>query len=243
MKPTFFRTPGAFRTWLEAHHASVGELWVGYYKKDSGKASLTWPESVDEALCVGWIDGIRKRIDDVSYMIRFTPRRRGSVWSSVNIARVQALIEQGSMQPAGLEAFEARTKPKAGIYSYEQRPADLPEPYARRLKQQRAAWVFFRTQPPSYRKAATWWVISAKREDTRLKRLAKLAAHSAQGLRLPEFTLQKPATLGRDTMTARDFRRIALGLARVDEDTPGTVLTLARQHVAKTRIARPAARR
>jgi uncharacterized protein YdeI (YjbR/CyaY-like superfamily) len=127
MKPTCFRTPAAFRAWLRQHHARSGELWVGYYKKDSGTPSLTWPESVDEALCVGWIDGIRKRIDDVRYMIRFTPRRRGSVWSSVNIARVHALIEQGRMQPAGLEAFDARTENRSGIYSYEQRPADLPE--------------------------------------------------------------------------------------------------------------------
>jgi len=192
MQPTFFRTPAAFRTWLRTHHARGDELWVGFYKKDSGKASLTWPESVDEALCVGWIDGIRKRIDDVSYMIRFTPRRRGSVWSSVNIARAQALIEVGRMQPAGLEAFQARTEHQSGIYSYEQRPADLPASYARRITQQRAAWAFFRAQPPSYRKAVTWWVVSAKREDTRLKRLDKLEAHSAQGLRLPEFTLQKP---------------------------------------------------
>jgi uncharacterized protein YdeI (YjbR/CyaY-like superfamily) len=190
MDPIFFRTPSAFRRWLASHHAMVSELWVGYYKKDSGTPSVTWPESVDEALCVGWIDGIRKRIDDTRYMIRFTPRRPGSTWSSVNIARVHALIEQGSMQPAGLTAFEARTAKKSGIYSYEQRPADLPEPYARLLKKQRAAWDFFEAQPPSYRKAATWWIVSAKKDDTRLKRLDKLAAHSAQGLRLPEFTLQ-----------------------------------------------------
>lgn len=193
MKPTFFRTPSAFRTWLETHHARSGELWVGYRKKDSGKPSITWPESVDEALCYGWIDGIRKRIDDISYMIRFTPRRAGSVWSSVNIARAQALIDERRMRPAGLEAFAARTENRSGIYSYEQRPEDLPEPYARLLKKQRVAWTFFQAQPPSYRRAATWWIVSAKKDDTRLKRVEKLAACSAQGLRVPEFTLQKPA--------------------------------------------------
>jgi len=194
MKPTFFRTPAAFRMWLRKHHAGVGELWVGYYKKDSGKPSVTWPESVDEALCVGWIDGIRKRIDDVSYVIRFTPRRRSSVWSSVNIARASALVEQGRMQPAGLEAFEARAQNRSGIYSYEQRPADLPEPYARLLKRQRAAWEFFQAQPPSYRKAATWWLVSARREETRLKRLDRLAACSVQGLKLPAFLSRSRGT-------------------------------------------------
>jgi uncharacterized protein YdeI (YjbR/CyaY-like superfamily) len=193
MEPIFFRTPSAFRRWLATHHATAGELWVGYYKRDSGQPSLTWPESVDEALCVGWIDGIRKRIDDMRYTIRFTPRRPGSTWSSVNIARAHALIEQGRMRPSGLKAFEARTAKKSGIYAYEQRPADLPEPYARLLKTQRAAWAFFKAQPLYYRKVAGWWVVSAKKEETRLKRLEKLAAFSAQGKRLPEFTLQKPA--------------------------------------------------
>ena len=197
MDPIFFRTPSAFRRWLASHHATVSQLWVGYYKKDSGTPSVTWPESVDEALCVGWIDGIRKRIDDTRYMIRFTPRRPASTWSSVNIARVHALIEQGSMQPAGLTAFEARTANRSGIYSYEQRPADLPERYARVLKPHRAAWDFFRAQPPSYRKAAAWWIVSAKKDETRLKRLEKLTACSAQGLRLPEFTLGSAVTVAR----------------------------------------------
>ena len=199
MKPEFFRTAAAFRAWLEANHATAGELWVGYFKRGSGKPSLTWPESVDAALCYGWIDGIRKRIDDVRYTIRFTPRRPRSTWSSVNIARARALVEQGLMQATGLQAFEARTGDKSGVYSYEQRPADLPDPYARLLKRTRAAWAFFQAQPPSYRKAATWFVVSAKQEETRLKRVEKLAACSAQGLRLPEVTLQKPAR----TVTAK----------------------------------------
>lgn len=188
MKPMFFRTPAAFRAWLEAHHAKVAELWVGFYKRDSGRPSLTWPESVDEALCVGWIDGLRRRVDDASYTIRFTPRRPRSVWSSVNIARARVLIEQGRMQPAGLRAFEARTENTSGIYSYEQRPAELPAPYARLLKTQRAAWSFFQAQSPSYRKTATWWIVSAKQDATRLKRLDKLAACSARGMKLPEIT-------------------------------------------------------
>jgi uncharacterized protein YdeI (YjbR/CyaY-like superfamily) len=193
MKPTFFRTPSAFRAWLEAHHANVGELWVGYYKKDSGKPSVTWPESVDEALCYGWIDGIRKRVDDISYVIRFTPRRRGSIWSRVNVARAHALVGQGRMQPPGLAAFDARTAHASGIYSYERRPAELPQPYAGLLKKNRAAFDFLRAQPPSYRRIAAWWVVSAKREDTRLKRLERLTAGSARGLRLPELTLKTPA--------------------------------------------------
>ena len=197
MEPIFFRTPSAFRRWLATHHATAGELWVGYYKRDSGQPSLTWPESVDEALCVGWIDGIRKRIDDMRYTIRFTPRRPGSTWSGVNIARVHALIEQGSMQPAGLKAFEARTAKKSGIYSYEQRPADLPAPYARLLKKSRAAWDLYRAQPPSYRRVAAWWIVSAKKDETRLKRLDKLTACSAQGLRLPELTLGSAVTMAR----------------------------------------------
>ena len=127
MKPKFFKTPSDFRKWLRTHHASAAELWVGFYKKDSGKASITWPESVDEALCVGWIDGVRKSVDEISYMIRFSPRRPRSIWSAVNIKRAGELVEQGLMQPAGLKAFEARQEYRSGIYSYEQRTADLPD--------------------------------------------------------------------------------------------------------------------
>jgi uncharacterized protein YdeI (YjbR/CyaY-like superfamily) len=193
MKPTFFPTPTAFREWLEQHHDQADVLWVGYYKKGSGKPSITWPESVDEALCYGWIDGLRKSIDDLSYTIRFTPRRPGSFWSGVNIKRAQALIEAGQMRPAGLTAFQARKENRAGIYSYEQRGVDLEGPYNGLLKKNKAAWRFFQAQPASYRKAVSWWVISAKKEETRLKRLEKLMTHSAQGQRLPEFTPRKPA--------------------------------------------------
>ena len=193
MEPTFFRTPADFREWLVEHHAAADELLVGYFKKGSGKASITWPESVDEALCFGWIDGIRKSLDAISYTIRFTPRKPGSIWSSVNIGRARALIERGRMQPAGLKAFAARIENKSGIYAYEQRSAELEEPYSRLLKENGAAWSFFREQPPSYRKAVSWWIVSAKREETRLKRLAKLADFSASGQRLPEMTPSKPA--------------------------------------------------
>jgi uncharacterized protein YdeI (YjbR/CyaY-like superfamily) len=184
MTPTFFQTPAAFREWLERHHASSDVLLVGYYKKGSGKPSITWPESVDEALCYGWIDGVRKSIDDASYTIRFTPRKPGSIWSSVNIKRAQALIEQGRMHPAGLKAYQVRKENKSGIYSYEQRSVELPEPYSRLLKKNKTAWSFFQTQPPSYRKAISWWIVSAKKEETRLKRLEKLMEYSARGQRL-----------------------------------------------------------
>ncbi len=180
----FFKTPGDFRRWLEKNHASATELVVGYYKKDSGRPSITWPESVDQALCFGWIDGIRRRVDEVSYSIRFTPRRTGSIWSAVNIKRVKELNLTALMQPAGLKAFAARKENKSGIYAYEQRSAELPEPYDKKLKENKAAWKFFYAQPASYRKRAFWWVVSAKREETRLKRLEKLINESAAGRRL-----------------------------------------------------------
>ncbi len=180
---TFFRSPPAFRAWLAKHHSTDRELLVGYHKKDSGKPSMTWPESVDEALCFGWIDGIRKRVDDDSYTIRFTPRRSRSIWSAVNIKRARELTALGSMQPAGLQAFRAREENRSGIYAYEQRTEQLPEPYARKLRKHKTAWAFFLAQSASYRKTIGWWVISAKKEETRLKRLAKLIDDSAQGRR------------------------------------------------------------
>jgi uncharacterized protein YdeI (YjbR/CyaY-like superfamily) len=188
MQPTFFATPADFRKWLEEHHETAKELLVGFYKKDSGKPSITWPESVDQALCVGWIDGIRKRIDDESYTIRFTPRRPGSIWSAVNIKRMQELIDQGLARPAGLRAFEARKENRSGIYSYEQRPESLGEPYASRLRENSAAAEFFESRSASYRRAAIWWVVSAKKEETRLKRLGELIEYSAKGQTIPAFT-------------------------------------------------------
>ncbi len=184
MAVVFFSAPADFRKWLRCNHAKATELWVGFHRKHTGKPSMTWPESVDEALCVGWIDGIRKSIDAESYMIRFTPRRRGSIWSAVNIKRVEFLTNEKRMQPAGLAAFAARVENKSGIYSYEQRSEQFPEPYAGGLRKNSAAWKFFQAQPPSYRKAIGWWVVSAKQEETRRKRLEKLIAESARGRRL-----------------------------------------------------------
>jgi uncharacterized protein YdeI (YjbR/CyaY-like superfamily) len=182
--PKFFRTPADFRKWLEKNHASARELWVGFYRKDSGKPSITWPESVDEALCFGWIDGIRKRVDEFSYKIRFTPRRRGSIWSAINIKRAQVLKKQKRMRLAGLKAFAAKIENKSGIYSYEQLPAELPARYGRMLKKNKVASDFFKEQPPGYRKMMSWYIVSAKKEETRLMRLSKLIAASAKRKRL-----------------------------------------------------------
>lgn len=184
MKPRFFKTPAAFRKWLAANHTKSKELWVGYYKKDTGKASITWPESVDEALCFGWIDGIRKKFDDESYVIRFTPRKPESIWSVVNIRNVERLVKDKRMAEAGLKAYALRKEFRSGIYSYEQRPAELVEPYASHFKKNKAAWKFFQAQPPGYRKLMTWFIVSAKTEETRQKRLARLIEGSAKGLRL-----------------------------------------------------------
>ena len=180
----FFRTATDFHEWLEKHHGTSTELWVGFYRKDSGKLSITWPESVDEALCFGWIDGIRKRLDEISYKIRFTPRRRASIWSAINIKRAQELTKEKRMRPAGLKAFAARIENKSGIYAYEQRSAELEEPYRTRLKKNKAAWDFFQAQSPSYRKMISWWIVSAKKEETRTKRLARLIKESVKRKRL-----------------------------------------------------------
>jgi uncharacterized protein YdeI (YjbR/CyaY-like superfamily) len=184
LKPEFFQTPADFQTWLEKNHATATELWVGFYTKDSGKPSITWPESVDQALCFGWIDGIRKRVDEISYQIRFTPRRRGSIWSAINIKRAKQLVRQKQMRPTGLKAFAARIENKSGIYSYEQRSTELSQPYAKLLKKNKTASNFFEKQSPSYRKMIGWWIVSAKREETRMARMAKLISESAKGKRL-----------------------------------------------------------
>ncbi|MEY2603183.1 MAG: hypothetical protein QOH31_957 [Verrucomicrobiota bacterium] len=183
-EPLFFTDQTSFRDWLKVHHQTRLELWVGFYKRDSGRASITWPESVDEALCFGWIDGIRKRVDNLSYTIRFTPRRKRSVWSTINIKRVRVLTGEGRMQAAGLKAFEARRENKSGIYSYEQQREQMEEPYRSVLKKNKAAWTFFQSQPAWYRQQTDWWVISAKKEETRQKRLQKLIDSCTRGKRL-----------------------------------------------------------
>jgi uncharacterized protein YdeI (YjbR/CyaY-like superfamily) len=182
--PRFFSAPARFRRWLEHHHDGKVELWVGYYKKETGRRSMTWPESVDEALCFGWIDGIRKAVDEISYTIRFTPRRKTSVWSAINIRNVQRLIETGRMQPPGLKAFDARRAHRCEIYSYEQRPQDLPKALLAVMRKNKLAWKFFQAQPPGYRRQMTWWIVSARTGPTQKKRLAQLIEASAEERRL-----------------------------------------------------------
>jgi uncharacterized protein YdeI (YjbR/CyaY-like superfamily) len=188
VKPLFFATPAHWRRWLAANYHRADEVVVGFYKKASGVPSITWPESVDEALCFGWIDGVRNRIDGTSYQIRFTPRRKGSIWSSVNVGRVAELTKNGRMRPAGVRAFEARTKAKTAIYSFEQqKKAKLPAAFERRFKANAAAWAFYNTMPPWYQRTTTWWVTSAKREETRLKRLATLIDNCANHRTIAEL--------------------------------------------------------
>lgn len=181
---THFATPIALRKWFAKHHASALHVWVGFHKKGSGQPSITWPESVDEALCVGWIDGVRKSLDADRYVIRFTPRKRTSIWSVVNVNRVAALSAEGRMQPAGLAAFAARSDAKTGVYAFEQAAPELADADLRAFKNSKAAWKFFEAQPPGYRRLMSWRVTSAKREETRAKRLRMLIAACESGLRL-----------------------------------------------------------
>jgi uncharacterized protein YdeI (YjbR/CyaY-like superfamily) len=182
----FFTTPAELRAWFEQHHATEPELLVGYWKKHTGKVGVTHPEAIEQALCFGWIDSIGRRIDDERHQVRFTPRRKGSVWSAINIAAVARLTEQGLMHPAGLAAFELRKPDKTAIYSYEQ-PADaqLDDDQLARLRQNAAAWAWFSAQSASYRRSAVHWVTTAKRADTRERRLAQLIADSAESRRVP----------------------------------------------------------
>jgi len=180
----FFETSDAFRAWLDQNHDAADELWVGFYKKATGRPSITWPESVDEAICFGWIDGIRRSIDDESYRIRFTPRRRGSIWSTVNIRRAGELIDAGRMRPPGLAAFERRREDLERRYSFEQGDVSLGDEFEAELRANEKAWAFFQSQPPSYRRTATWWVVSARREETRRRRLATLIADSEADQRI-----------------------------------------------------------
>ena len=189
MDPTFFPTPEDFRAWLDANHARETELLVGYYKKGSGRPSITWPQSVDEALCYGWIDGVRRSLGDEAYTIRFTPRKQKSTWSAVNIKRAGELIEAGRMQPAGLKAFHAREESNSRIYSYENRDRAVFDPaLEERFRANEWAWNFFQAQPPGYRKTATFWVMSARQEATRLRRLDQLIADSENGRRIDQLT-------------------------------------------------------
>ena len=190
-KLRFFRSTAEFRKWLTSNHTKADELWLGFYKKGSGRESLSYPEAVDEALCFGWIDGIRKSLDDVSYVNRFTPRRARSVWSSVNIGRVEKLIEEGRMTSAGLAEYEKRTPERSGVYSFEREKASLPAEHERFFRSKKKAWEFFQSQSPYYRRMASWWVISAKKTETRDRRLKQLIADSAAGRRLAGMSARK----------------------------------------------------
>jgi uncharacterized protein YdeI (YjbR/CyaY-like superfamily) len=182
--PRFFRSRQAFRAWLEKHHDAARELWVGFYNKASGKGGLTYPEAVDEALCFGWIDGVKKRVDEASYVHRFTPRTRDSYWSVVNTKRFRQLVKSGAVAPPGLAVFERRDRKKTEKYSFERKDAAFDAVIERAFKANANAWTFFRAQPPGYQRLLTFWIMSAKQEDTRLRRLAVLAAKSAKGERL-----------------------------------------------------------
>ncbi len=183
--PIFFATPADFRTWLNKHYTTEKQLWVGFHRKASGRPSITWPESVDEALCAGWIDGLRKSIDDASYMIRFTPRKATSFWSEVNIGRVAELTKEKRMRPAGLKAFARRLAERSAVYAYEQRKnATLDAAAEKEFRKHGNAWEFFERQAPWYRKMSSWWIISAKRDETRQKRLARLISESDAGRRV-----------------------------------------------------------
>ena len=180
----YFPTPAAFRKWLQKNHAAEKQLWVGFHKKGTGTPSITWQESVDQALCFGWIDGIRKRIDEDRYTIRFTPRKPTSVWSAINIGRVKELTKQGAMRPPGLAAFEKRDLKRSGIYAYENRPKVLAPAYEKELRRNAKAAAFFDALPPAFKKLMVFYVMSAKKEETQRKRLARLIAASAAGKRL-----------------------------------------------------------
>jgi len=187
MDAKFFRSAKAFRAWLARHHGRHTELWVGYWKKATGKPSMTWSESVDEALCFGWIDGVRRTVDAEGYAIRFTPRKPGSAWSAINLAKMKTLEADGRMTEAGRRAFRASDHRKSG-YAVKDLAADLDRAALRAFRAERAAWAFFQQQPAGYRRMATWWVMSAKRPETRARRLATLIADSAAGRRLDRLS-------------------------------------------------------
>ena len=184
MTPTFFKTQAEFRKWLGTHHAATRELWVGFYRKGSGTLGISYPEAVDEALCFGWIDGVKKRVDDTSYTHRFTPRKAGSIWSVVNTKRAKALVKLGLMAPPGLEVFERRDRKKTKQYSYEREHAVFDPAIERAFKANAPAWTFFRAQPPGYQRLLTFWILSAKKDEARLRRLAALVETSADGKRM-----------------------------------------------------------
>ena len=207
-QPQFFPTLAEWRAWLEKNHAGVEEFWVGFYKRDSGRRSITWPESVDGALCFGWIDGVRKSIDVHSYKIRFTPRKPRSIWSAVNLKRAKELSKLGLMHPVGRSAFEKRADDRSAIYAYEQRKtAKLHPDFEKQFRANADAWKFFRSRPPWYQRTSTYWVVSAKKEETRLKRLGILIGCSAQKQPIPSLDREAlPAAAKRKSAGAQSKR-------------------------------------
>ncbi len=189
MKPTFFKNQKELRKWFENNHDKGKEIWIGFYKKDSGKANFTWSQSVDQALCFGWIDGIRKSIDEMSYMIRFTPRNPKSNWSAVNIKKINELTKLGLINPAGIEVFKKREEKRSEIYSFEQNKVKLNKKYELKFKSNKNAWKFFQSLPPSTKKPSIWWVMSAKKEETRLRRLDILINSSEEEQKIPPLRL------------------------------------------------------
>jgi len=184
----FFRTQAEFRRWLEEHHANAGELWVGFWKKESAKPGMSYGEAVEEALCYGWIDGLVRGRDAESYMQRFTPRKAKSTWSAINLKKIEELKRAGRMAPAGLQAHATRDPKRANLYSFENRHVVLSPGFTKRFKAAKAAWKFFEAQPPGYRRIAAFWVMSAKREETRERRFAQLLADSQRGVRVPSLS-------------------------------------------------------
>jgi uncharacterized protein YdeI (YjbR/CyaY-like superfamily) len=191
MNITFFASAGEWRSWLHQHGGQARELWVGFYKKQSGKGGITYPAALDEALCFGWIDGVRRGVDASSYTIRFAPRKAKSIWSLVNRKRRAELLKQKRVTATGLTAFENRDHKTSGTYSYEQRPRKLGAAYEKQLRARRKAWAFFRDQAPSYQRVASFWVMNARKEETRLRRLATLIRDSENRRRLGVVTLKK----------------------------------------------------
>jgi uncharacterized protein YdeI (YjbR/CyaY-like superfamily) len=184
MKPTFFSDAAAFRLWLMHNHATVREFWVGFHKRSSGKPSMTWPEAVDQLLCFGWIDGVRKSLDDQRYVIRVTPRKPGSIWSAVNVKRAKELVKSGLMHEVGLKAFSARDVKKTNRYSFERARVRLDRSLQKQFRAKAEAWEFFQRQPPGYRKIILWWVMNAKQATTRERRLGIVLRASDAGRRV-----------------------------------------------------------
>jgi uncharacterized protein YdeI (YjbR/CyaY-like superfamily) len=191
-KPVFFKSSMDFRTWLAKNHAQAKEMWVGFYKSSSGKNGITYAEALDEALCYGWIDAVRKSIDGDRWTIRFTPRKPASIWSVINIGHVRRLTKSGRMKPSGLNAFVRRDKKKSRIYSYEAKNAPFDATHERRFKADKKAWRFFATQAPSYQKVARWWIAWAKQDETKLQRLNKLIEASRRKEKLDRYVSRKP---------------------------------------------------